>query len=751
MPCHASMTAQTTGASLVARGNVTQTVMPGATTNLAYDITGTMMTASNPYGQTVTVSTTSTTNYAAPDSITPNNIGNLTTSTTYNSFLAPTGITQPNNAQSAITYDTAGRATQVTAADGAVTTYSYSGNTTTATSRGVWQRTTADGFGRATKVETGTGSTVQSTVDTEYTFCACSPIGKPSRVSQPYAPGATPVWTTFTYDSLGRTLSTALPSEAGTTTQEYTGNTVKITPPGGNWKKYTRDAFGNLVSVEEPKPGDVTSTYTTSYTYDVLDRLVTVTMTRDGSTQTRSWTYDPVTQRLASVTLPESGTTSYTYNANGTLLQKTDAKGQKVQYGYDALRRVTSIARFGAGEAQADACQATSLYYDVMYLPSTVSPNQNPYGHSTKSVTGNVTCTGGEIEERYDYTKAGATSYKALTVKKDYGGSIGVASHVMSWSRVFDSQGRLLTEYYPQLHRIDYGYDSMNRLNVMNWADFDSTTLLWSTPRSLVSNVSYTTAGQLAGMTYLGYTETRTYNALQQLTRIKAVTAEGTKMDMEYRFSATANDGRVTQSKDWVSGEEVSYQYDKLNRLIAAETTGPEWGQTYTYDGFGNMSAQVITKGNAPEFSLTVNSANNRVANWTYDANGNMVNDNSPLNPRTYMYDVENRLKTTSVGTSYAYDVANRRVYTESSGTGTYTFWSPDGKRIYEYTLQPVLVNGVWPSFCHERLDFRRRIKHTRLHQFRYSSTLPAIVGGSLLPGPHAQMFALQQSCNQLR
>jgi YD repeat-containing protein len=46
---------------------------------------------------------------------------------------------------------------------------------------------------------------------------------------------------------------------------------------------------------------------------------------------------------------PESGTTSYTYNADGTLQRKTDAKGQKVEYGYDGLKRVTSINRIAAG------------------------------------------------------------------------------------------------------------------------------------------------------------------------------------------------------------------------------------------------------------------------------------------------------------------------------------------------------------------------------------------------------------------
>ena len=152
-----------------------------------------------------------------------------------------------------------------------------------------------------------------------------------------------------------------------------------------------------------------------------------------------------------------------------------------------------------------------------------------------------------------------------------------------------------MTEYYPLGHRIDYGYDALGRLNAMNWADFNGST--WSVPRSFVSNVGYNAAGQLTGMTYLGHNETRAYNNLQQLTRITTTLGAAVKMDMQYTFSATANDGRITKSTDWVSGEEVSYQYDALNRLITAATTGAQWGQSYTYDGFGNMSAQTVTKG----------------------------------------------------------------------------------------------------------------------------------------------------------
>jgi RHS repeat-associated protein len=78
--------------------------------------------------------------------------------------------------------------------------------------------------------------------------------------------------------------------------------------------------------------------------------------------------------------------------------------------------------------------------------------------------------------------------------------------------------------------------------------------------------------------------------------------------------------------------------------------------------------------------SLTINSATNRVANFSYDANGNVTNDQI----RSYTYDVENRLEANELGQKYSYGPDNRRVFDGMS----YTFWSPQGQRLGRYTVQ---------------------------------------------------------------
>jgi hypothetical protein len=205
-----------------------------------------------------------------------------------------------------------------TEANGRVTTFTYSTaapHWSRATSGSRWTQSYVDGFGRVTKTETGHGqSTVVSVVDSVYGPCACSPLGKLVKQSLPHAPGGAVSWTEYVYDALGRTVEVRQPGGSGSTLTVYEGNTVKVTDPAGKWKKTETDAMGKLTRVWEPRPGSGAD-YETSYSYSVLGQLLTVTMTRPGYkvgdpatvTQTRNWVYDSSTQRLISVTHPESG------------------------------------------------------------------------------------------------------------------------------------------------------------------------------------------------------------------------------------------------------------------------------------------------------------------------------------------------------------------------------------------------------------------------------------------------------------
>lgn len=330
-----------------------------------------------------------------------------------------------------------------------------------------------------------------------------------------------------------------------------------------------------------------------------------------------------------------------------------------------------------------DVCQSLSLLYDTpviapfseAYTAGRLS--QVTWGHSDPAV-----CSGGLITEKYAYTRPGIIGNKELEITR-FDGTRDV-SGTLWWEGVHNSEGRKVTEYYPTGPVVGYGYDIYGRPNAMSSVDYVPGQG-YTTSAPIVSGASYTPAGQLQSLTWLGYTETRDYNVRQQLTKIT-----GANLNLEYEYKPTTNNGQVWKSRNVLSGEEVSYEYDALQRLVQAYTTGPQWGQSFQYDGFGNLYGQTVTKGSAPPpFSLTINPANNRVATFAYDANGNMTSDGTP--GFTFTYDVENRL-----GPAVnSYDPANHRVW--DAATSTYTFWSPEGKRLGRYSMQPSyqLINNV--------------------------------------------------------
>ena len=141
----------------------------------------------------------------------------------------------------------------------------------------------------------------QFAVDTVY-----DSLGRASKVSNPYrTSGSASAWTYTAYDGIGRTVCTSAstattsPCDSGGPTDAkvqylYTGNTTTTINEAGNQRRYTYDARGKMVKVEEPNPSLDTPLVTT-YTYDYLGRATqrsysdstpTVTFTYDASSQT---------------------------------------------------------------------------------------------------------------------------------------------------------------------------------------------------------------------------------------------------------------------------------------------------------------------------------------------------------------------------------------------------------------------------------------------------------------------------------
>jgi len=157
--------------------------------------------------------------------------------------------------------------------------------------------------------------------------------------------------------------------------------------------------------------------------------------------------------------------------------------------------------------------------------------------------------------------------------------------------------------------------------------------------QSVVTSAYYNAAGQLQQLNWDGWTEDRWYNTAGQMWKQQIKAGSTVIGGWEYYFPASGNNGRITGTKDLQSLEEVTYQYDSLNRLVSATKTGGGWSETYVYDGFGNLT----TKGAS---SWLVDTATNRLhssTGATYDNNGNLTGLSGGV---SFTHDTANRVTT---------------------------------------------------------------------------------------------------------
>jgi YD repeat-containing protein len=338
------------------------------------------------------------------------------------------------------------------------------------------------------------------------------------------------------------------------------------------------------------------------------------------------------------VTLPETGTTTYTWNADGTLLRKTDARGMKVEYAYDAYLRVTKKTP-KAASGTVDVVNVVDYYYDTYD-----SYVQNAWGRLAATRTGYGTLPGGTpssyIVEEYTYSTAGAALGKKLVLQRYLAGATSTwLAFNTSMSFAYDNEGRVTGE---DSSAVTYGYDTMGRP--------------YSGPGAALVNYGaadevLTVASQQVGGQPYGLSEQRQYNTLGQMTRQLAQFNSQTMYGFQYTFPAAGvNNGRISQFKDLVTNEVVNYTYDAVNRLT---------GSGLSCDGFGNLLSGYSFS------NLTVDGTTNRILNtgYTYDAAGNMT---SAPNLAAMSYNPEGKMT--------------------QWGTDTYRY-GPDGTRLMRGTL----------------------------------------------------------------
>ena len=166
--------------------------------------------------------------------------------------------------------------------------------------------------------------------------------------------------------------------------------------------------------------------YTTTYAWDVLDDLTTVTQ----GSQMRTFVYD-AQGRMVSATNPESGTLCYgtvsgstcteQYDGNGNLQYRTDPRGVVTTYYYDALNRPTGIAYSDGTPAVTYAWDSGASY--------------------SKARLVSVTTTAGTVDKITGYDASGNIITRMdATNDQDHRG--GCLSRLVIFRRLWDVFGR---------------------------------------------------------------------------------------------------------------------------------------------------------------------------------------------------------------------------------------------------------------------------------------------------------------------
>ena len=214
-----------------------------------------------------------------------------------------------------------------------------------------------DGLSRVIQTQTASDPFGTDLVDITY-----DADGNKASVTNPYRSTNDSTYgiTQYKYDALGRKILQAQPD--GSTLQwcydgvslgqsncvsnlssQVFGTWVDFTDEMGHHSQSVSDALGRMIALMEPDSNN-RPTIETDYQYDVLDNLTRVDQlggTSGGGDHVRRFGYDGLS-RLQSSSNPETGDIQYSYDPNGNLLKKIDARGITITYGYDSINRITS-------------------------------------------------------------------------------------------------------------------------------------------------------------------------------------------------------------------------------------------------------------------------------------------------------------------------------------------------------------------------------------------------------------------------
>jgi len=471
-----------------------------------------------------------------------NQLGHTKT-TQYDPMLGhPISETDINGLTTTYEYDPIGRLTKVNFPDGNWQTSAYENCSQIAcppnsvfsivarSSVNPEERTFYDVLGREVETRTfGFDSTVvikQSQFNTR---------GLVSAVSAPFFINQTPVWTTMTYDEIGREKEVIAPGNRITKTN-YFGLITSVVNPLNQTTIVRKNVPGRVVQVTD------NNNKTVNYTYDSNGNLLKTT---DPNGNEIAIAYDTYGNKTTS-TDPDMGTYQYSYNVIGELRQQTNPKGEVTTYKYDVLGRMI--------ERNEPEGQTTWTYDTQANGIGMLSGVHGPGYNQTVN---------------YD-------SLSRLKIQtENFGGESFMVRHY------YDSKSRPKSLHYPGGFSIKYVYNNQNYLAEVR--DNVSNELYWKADQINARN-------QLVKQTLGNGTTTENIfdNNTFWLKNIKSFSGPTKFQDLSYDYNDL---GILKQRVNAVQPKTENFGYDNLNRLLTSATVGGST-LTMTYDALGNITSK---------------------------------------------------------------------------------------------------------------------------------------------------------------
>src|SRR5712692_4730543 len=474
--------------------------------------------------------------------------------------------------------------------------------------------------------------------------------------------------TQFAYDDVGNVTQTVFP-DGKTLTYTYDAaqylrsvtddlrNHVNAINTGGSLTNLVHDALGNLVSRTDPNQSASTTSVSTNYHYDALNRLLTAIDNLSGQTQ---YAYD-VNDKIKQITAPNSANTPYTLDDLGNLLTETSPDRGTLNYTYDDAGNIKTFT---------DARGITASYtYDALNRLTQVN-YPDPAENITYSYDTGTSCSLGigrlcQIIDASGTSQYGYDAFGNITTH-----TRSEAGQTYTTAYRYDAANRLSSITYPDGKVVNYTRDSIGRITQVS-------TTVNGTATTLSSNRTYRADGLLTAQT-LGntLTETKAYDLQGRLLS----QALGSLDSRTYSYDANGN-ATATASGN--------FNYDALDRLI--QETLALSSQSFSYDPNGNRTQDGTGTYSYVMASNRLNSA--PLGAPTLDAGGNTLTDQAGTRSFTYNQATALIQATTLSGSaSYAYNAQRQRTRKTIAGITTVYHYDLSGNLLAETNLDGTVI-----------------------------------------------------------